>query len=152
MGFSNLWNQFSKILPSLLPCYKLSCQLYLIFFSWLPCSIKLSYSSLYIETFYQNFLTIALYRLSKAKRLMQPANSKRTKRPQSEKVPSAGKRNALNSKTKQPASQNEASAYIYSFENAGNQLICMDCANFPLQLKFYKQNSISRRHYCFLSS
>ena len=76
---------------------------------------------------------------------MQPANSKRTKRPRGEKVPSARKRNALNSKTKQPASQNEPSAYIYSFENAGNQLICMDCANLPWQLKFYKQNSISRR-------
>ena len=66
------------------------------------------------------------------------------KSPQLEKeMPSTRKRSYLPAKTKHPRN---------SCEKAGNQLICMDCANLPRQLKFYKQNSISRRHYCFLSS
>ena len=56
---------------------------------------------------------------------------------------STRKRSNLQAKRKHPRN---------SFENAGNQLICMDCANLPWQLKFYKQNSISRRHHCFLSN
>ena len=66
------------------------------------------------------------------------------KSPQLEKeMLSTRKRSNLQAKTKHPRD---------SFENTGNQLKCMDCANLSWQLKFYKQNSVSRRRYCFLSS
>lgn len=122
-----------------------------IWFSLVDCLIplKLSYSGLYFETFYQNFLIIALYRLSK---VATDATCKRLERETTSKWKSP-----LRSKKKYPQLENEATCKPkrrtrISFENAGNQLIYMDCANLPWQLKFYKQNSISRRHYCFLSS